>query len=71
MTGIGPVVGINAWTFPGADPTFGRLGSWGRAGSMHPGGCQFDRADGSAREAVYGGYPTAARMADGATLDLD
>jgi prepilin-type processing-associated H-X9-DG protein len=40
--------GINIWTFYIYDPLPGRLGNWGSAGSMHPGGCHMLLADGSA-----------------------
>jgi prepilin-type processing-associated H-X9-DG protein len=50
MTGVDPRHGINDWSFSTAPaPLPGRLGSWGRAGSLHPGGAQFCFADGSAR----------------------
>jgi prepilin-type N-terminal cleavage/methylation domain-containing protein/prepilin-type processing-associated H-X9-DG protein len=52
-TGIDPAAGINDWTFfPPSGPIQvirGRLGSWGRAGSLHPGGCHFAMADGAVR----------------------
>jgi prepilin-type N-terminal cleavage/methylation domain-containing protein/prepilin-type processing-associated H-X9-DG protein len=53
MTGIDMRSGINDWSFssiptpPG--PQFGRLGSWGRAGSMHVAGANFLFADGAVR----------------------
>jgi prepilin-type N-terminal cleavage/methylation domain-containing protein/prepilin-type processing-associated H-X9-DG protein len=50
MTGIDLRYGINDWSFYGyCVPTFGRLGSWGRAGSMHFNGANFCFADGSVR----------------------
>jgi prepilin-type processing-associated H-X9-DG protein len=49
MTGVDMRYGINDWTFSTITPQVGRLGSWGRAGSLHPGGAQFCMADGSAR----------------------
>ena len=50
QTGIDPRYGINDWSFYGYTvPKPGRLGSWGRAGSLHPGGAQFCFADGSVR----------------------
>ncbi len=51
MTGIDPNAGINDWSYPvsGFVPIPGRLGSWGRAGSMHTGGAQFAMADASVR----------------------
>jgi prepilin-type N-terminal cleavage/methylation domain-containing protein/prepilin-type processing-associated H-X9-DG protein len=50
-TGIDPSAGINDWSYPiaGFVPIPGRLGSWGRAGSLHPGGCNFAMGDGSIR----------------------
>jgi prepilin-type N-terminal cleavage/methylation domain-containing protein/prepilin-type processing-associated H-X9-DG protein len=48
MTGVDPRYGINDWSFtPEVPPIVGRLGSWGRAGSLHPGGAHFCFADGS------------------------
>jgi len=50
MTGVDPRYGINNWDFaPVAPPRYGRLGSWGRAGSLHPGGANFCLGDGSVR----------------------
>jgi prepilin-type N-terminal cleavage/methylation domain-containing protein/prepilin-type processing-associated H-X9-DG protein len=49
MTGIDLRYGINDWSYPGTAPQPGRLGSWGRAGSLHVGGAQFCFADGSVR----------------------
>jgi prepilin-type processing-associated H-X9-DG protein len=49
MTGIDPRGGINDWSFTGISPLVGRLGSWGRAGSLHTNGAQFCFADGSVR----------------------
>ena len=49
MTGIDPRYGINDWSFVGITPIPGRLGSWGRAGSLHTNGAQFCFADGSVR----------------------
>src|SRR5262245_9699337 len=53
-TGIDPAAGINDWTFvptpnPPITPIRGRLGSWGRAGSLHPNGCHFAMGDGAVR----------------------
>ncbi|MDX1928100.1 MAG: DUF1559 domain-containing protein [Pirellulaceae bacterium] len=43
--------GINNWEHPSklVPAKYGRLGSWGRAGSLHPGGCNAAFADGSTR----------------------
>jgi prepilin-type processing-associated H-X9-DG protein len=51
MTGIDPAAGINDWTYPiaGFVPRPGRLGSWGRSGSLHTNGANFCLADGSVR----------------------
>ena len=50
---IGASVGINNWSYnPPTGPIIpkvGRVGSWGRPGSLHPGGCQVAMADGSVR----------------------
>jgi prepilin-type N-terminal cleavage/methylation domain-containing protein len=77
MTGIDPRYGINDWTYPvpGFTPTPGRLGSWGRAGSLHPAGCHFAMGDASVRfvrdstsatTLTYVGY-----MADGNVISLN
>jgi prepilin-type N-terminal cleavage/methylation domain-containing protein/prepilin-type processing-associated H-X9-DG protein len=51
MTGIDLRYGINNWSFTSTTgpipPIVGRLGSWGRAGSLHAGGAHFCFADGS------------------------
>src|SRR5262249_19180644 len=50
MTGIDPRYGINDWSFGTfIVPQRGRLGSWGRAGSLHTNGATFCCADGSVR----------------------
>ena len=50
MTGIDLRGGINDWSFSTApDLRPGRLGSWGRAGSLHSGGATFLFADGTVR----------------------
>ena len=49
-TGVDPAAGINDWSFYGyVTPLPGRLGSWGRAGSLHTGGCHFAMGDASVR----------------------
>jgi prepilin-type N-terminal cleavage/methylation domain-containing protein len=49
MTGadVGSSRGINNWTYSTVVPKVGRLGSWGEAGSLHPGGCMVGMADGA------------------------
>jgi prepilin-type N-terminal cleavage/methylation domain-containing protein len=51
MTGIDMRNGINDWSYTTAGfvPQPGRLGSWGRAGSLHNNGAWFCLADGSVR----------------------
>ena len=75
MTGIDPRYGINDWSFVGITPLPGRLGSWGRAGSLHSGGCQFASADGSVRFVRESTSATVLTqygyMADGSTPSLD
>ena len=70
--GIEPAGRINQWqgvasTLYAFQP--GRLDTWSRAGSLHPGGCNFAMADGAVRfiqESVTGTVLLqAARMADG------
>lgn len=76
MTGIDPVYGINDWSFYGyTTPIPGRLGSWGRAGSLHPGGCHFAMGDASVRFVRDSTAATTlqrvAMMADGSVNTLD
>ncbi len=77
MTGVDPNGGLNVWTFPSSltNPRPGQLGSWGQAGSLHPGGCHFAVGDGSVRlvrETVGSTLLVqAARMADGFSPNLD
>lgn len=48
MTGIDLASGINRWDWvTRPDPVVGELGSWGRMGSLHPGGAHVLMADGS------------------------
>jgi prepilin-type N-terminal cleavage/methylation domain-containing protein/prepilin-type processing-associated H-X9-DG protein len=72
MTGIDLRHSINDWSFHTyTEPRPGRLGSWGRAGSLHPGGAQFCMADGSSRfiaeEVNTATLVRLAYMADGET----
>ena len=76
MTGVDPLGGINDWTFPGIPAVeFGRLGSWGRAGSKHTGACYFAMGDASVR-LVRDSVPAttlgqAATMSDGKSPSVD
>lgn len=50
MTGVDVETnGINDWSYPGQPSIPGRLGSWGRAGSLHTGGAHFTMGDGTVR----------------------
>jgi hypothetical protein len=40
---------ISSWTMSYNATRFGQLGTWGSAGSMHPGGCHVLLGDGSAQ----------------------
>lgn len=69
MTGIDMNNGINDWSFTMITPQFGKLGSWGRAGSMHFSGANFLVADGAVRfipeETPLATLVSLAYMADG------
>ncbi|MFO0969237.1 MAG: DUF1559 domain-containing protein [Gemmataceae bacterium] len=75
MTGVDPAAGINNWSYPGTTAIPGRLGSWGRAGSLHTGGCFFAMGDASVRFVSETLTTTAliqaARMQDGSAPNLD
>jgi prepilin-type N-terminal cleavage/methylation domain-containing protein/prepilin-type processing-associated H-X9-DG protein len=82
-----PQKGINNWTLIASwNPTLcnstgtnpgrpGRLGDWGRVGSMHTGGCQFAMGDGSVRFVKESVPATTllqiARISDGMVANTD
>lgn len=50
MTGVDVETnGINDWSYTGQPSIPGRLGSWGRSGSLHTGGAHFTMGDGTVR----------------------
>ena len=69
QTGVDPRDGINNWTWGSYPVVPGRLGSWGRAGSLHPNGCHFAMGDASVRFVQQSTSPTllvqSAQMDDG------
>lgn len=87
MNGIDPGISpLNNWTYfaswttcgtPGGPnpPRVGRLGDWGRAGSLHPGGAHFVMGDASTRFVNESASQTVlnqlAQMADGTNPVLD
>jgi prepilin-type N-terminal cleavage/methylation domain-containing protein len=77
MTGVDPAAGINDWSYPvaGFVPQPGRLGSWGRAGSLHPGGCHFAMGDASVRfvreSTATATLRQVATMSEGTVANLD
>ena len=75
MTGVDPRYGINDWTFGAIMPKPGRLGSWGRAGSLHPTGCHFALGDASVRfvreSTGIAVLTLAGYMSDGSVSNLD
>ncbi len=75
MTGVDPNGGINIWYNPSGTPQVGTLSSWGQAGSLHVGGCNFAMGDGSVRfvrDAVSSTILLqSCYMADGTTPNLD
>jgi prepilin-type processing-associated H-X9-DG protein len=74
MTGIDMRYGINDWSFVNITPRPGQLGSWGRAGSLHPSRAQFCYADGSVRfidqNTALSVLEKLGYMADGNTVSL-
>ena len=78
MTGIdiGSTRGMNNWTYTSVPivPKYGRLGSWGDPGSLHPNGCMIGLGDGSVRFLPQNTdlitRESLAAMADGKTVSL-
>lgn len=75
MIGVDLGQGINRWDFTTLPtPKRGRLGAWGRPGSLHPGGCNMLIADGSVRffpeNLDIASLNSLAAMADGLTTQV-
>ncbi len=81
MIGVDPVQpqdtaqgeGINEWDFSTNAVINGQLGTWGSAGSLHPGGCNFAMGDGTVRfvsqTASIAVLTAVSTIADGLTAD--
>lgn len=74
MTGVDPNGGMNRWG-TGTNFLYGRLDSWGQAGSLHTQSCHFAMGDASVRlvkqTVSSAALAETARMADGKIPNLD